>query len=306
MHVIRGKLESILGAAALLRDQPLARYTSFRVGGPAEYIALPQDYSQAAAVMAYCHSVDLPLYILGRGTNLLISDKGLPGVVLIVGDNLAAVRVRGEKICAQGGAPLPAVSAKAQSFGLAGLEFAAGIPGSIGGAAVMNAGAYDGEMKDVLAGVLAADSRGELVRLGPEELELGYRSSALQDNRYLVLAVELALKTGNPSEIKAKMEDFNRRRRDKQPLDRASAGSTFKRPPGHYAGQLIETSNLRGFKLGGAAVSDKHCGFIVNTGGATAQDIYALIRKVQAEVMEHHNVHLDPEVKIWGEFDEPS
>lgn len=304
--MIKDKLESILGPSGLLCDQPLARYTSFRVGGPAEYMALPKDYSQAAAVMAYCYRVDLPFHILGLGTNLLVSDKGLPGVVLVIGDNLAAVSIQEGKITAQGGALLPRVSATALAGGLQGLEFAAGIPGSVGGATVMNAGAYDGEMKDVLVGVLAADQQGNLVRFNLTELELGYRSSAFQSNGYLVLEVELALVPGVPREIRAKMDDFNRRRRDKQPLDKPSAGSIFKRPPGHFAGQLIESSNLRGVKWGGAAVSDKHCGFIINAGGATAQDIYNLIRKVQVEVMKYHNVHLDPEVKIWGEFDEPS
>lgn len=300
--MIKAELESILGADSVLCRRPLSQYTSFKVGGPAEYLVLPGDYSQVARIIAFCAENSIQWHVLGRGTNLLVSDNGLPGVVIVLGDNLAAVRVAGARIVAQAGASLPRVSAIALLNSLAGLEFANGIPGSVGGAVVMNAGAYGGEMKDVLLRVLTVNSRGELSTFGPKEMELGYRSSVFQRNGHIVLEAELELVPGDAGAIQEKMNEFNRRRREKQPLDKASAGSTFKRPTGHFAGQLIESCNLRGMVLGGAAVSEKHCGFIINANQATAQDIYDLIRKIQEEVRKKHNVFLVPEVKIWGEF----
>ncbi len=300
--MIKAELESILGTDSVLCRRPLSQYTSFKVGGPAEYLVLPGDYSQVAQIIAFCAENSIQWHVLGRGTNLLVSDNGLPGVVIVLGDNLAAVRVAGARIVAQAGASLPRVSAIALVNSLAGLEFANGIPGSVGGAVVMNAGAYGGEMKDVLLRVLAVNSRGELSTFGPKEMELGYRSSVFQRNGHVVLEAELELVPGDAGTIQEKMNEFNRRRREKQPLDKASAGSTFKRPTGHFAGRLIESCNLRGMVLGGAAVSEKHCGFIINANQAAAQDIYDLIRKVQEEVRKKHNVLLVPEVKIWGEF----
>lgn len=300
--MIKAELESILGADSVLCRRPLSQYTSFKVGGPAEYLVLPGDYSQVARIITFCAENSIQWHVLGRGTNLLVSDNGLPGVVIVLGDNLAAVRVAGARIVAQAGASLPRVSAIALVNSLAGLEFANGIPGSVGGAVVMNAGAYGGEMKDVLLRVLTVNSRGELSTFGPKEMELGYRSSVFQRNGHIVLEAELELVPGDAGAIQEKMNEFNRRRREKQPLDKASAGSTFKRPTGHFAGQLIESCNLRGMVLGGAAVSEKHCGFIINANQATAQDIYDLIRKIQEEVRKKHNVFLVPEVKIWGEF----
>lgn len=302
--MIEAELISILGAESVLRQQPLSQYTSFRVGGAAEYLVLPRDYRGLAQLVNYCFKHNIPWWVLGRGTNLLISDKGLPGVVVALGDNLAQINVNGTTIIAQAGASLSRVCAAALANNLAGLEFAEGIPGSVGGAVTMNAGAYGGEMKDVLRQALAANCRGELVTFSAQEMELGYRSSVFQHNRHVVLEVKLALTPGNAKEIHSKMNEFTRSRRAKQPLDKASAGSTFRRPPGHYAGQLIESCRLKGATVGGAAVSDKHCGFIVNTNGATAQDIFNLIRLVQAEVRKQHAVQLVPEVKIWGEFDQ--
>ena len=304
--MIKAELESIVGSGAVLEGQLLARYTSFQVGGPAEFLVRPETFTQAAGIIAYCRENRLPLHVMGRGTNLLVSDRGLSGVVMVLGDNLAAIRATGPRIVAQAGASLARVSALALANNLSGLEFASGIPGSVGGAVVMNAGAFDGEMQDVLRQVLAANPRGELVSFGPQEMELGYRSSAFQNNDHLVLEAELELGPGSAGAIQAKMNDFNRRRRDKQPLDLPSAGSTFKRPPGHYAGQLIESCGLRGAKLGGAAVSEKHCGFIVNTGGATAGDVHALIRRVQAQVEKEQGVRLVPEVRFWGDFENES
>lgn len=303
--MIKEGLEKIVGAGAVLLQQPLSQFTSFKVGGAAEYLVKPKDYDEVAGVIAFCSASSIPWYVLGRGTNVLVSDQGLAGVVVSLTDNLSEITVAGAKIIAQAGASLPRVSSVALVNKLTGLEFAAGIPGSVGGAVVMNAGAYDGEMKDVLRRVLAVNSRGELVTFADHEMELAYRSSIFQHNGHVVLEAELELVPGDPLAIQGKMNEFNRRRREKQPLEDASAGSTFKRPQGHYAGQLIESCNLRGVTLGGAAVSEKHCGFIVNAGQATAQDIYDLIHKVQAEVEKRHNVRLVPEVKIWGDFVEP-
>lgn len=301
---IKVDLEAILGVNSVSCQQPMARHTSFGVGGAADYFVLPRDYNQIMQVITYCNHHGIRWYVMGKGTNLLVSDRGLRGVVIAIGENLGEIRVAGTAITAQAGAALPRVSAIAKANSLAGLEFASGIPGSVGGAVAMNAGAYGGEMKQVLRRVLALSPAGEFVTFTLEQMSLGYRTSVFQGNGHTILEAELELKAGDRELIQEKINEYSRRRREKQPLDKASAGSTFKRPPGHYAGQLIESCNLRGVRLGGAAVSEKHCGFIINENQATAQDIYRLIRKVQAEVREQHNVDLQPEVKIWGEFDD--
>jgi UDP-N-acetylmuramate dehydrogenase len=301
---IKVDLEAILGVNSVSCQQPMASHTSFGVGGAADYFVLPRDYNQIMQVITYCNHHGIRWYVMGKGTNLLVSDRGLRGVVIAIGENLGEIRVAGTAITAQAGAALPRVSAIAKANSLAGLEFASGIPGSVGGAVAMNAGAYGGEMKQVLRRVLALSPAGEFVTFTLEQMALGYRTSVFQGNGHTILEAELELKAGDRELIQEKINEYSRRRREKQPLDKASAGSTFKRPPGHYAGQLIESCNLRGVCLGGAAVSEKHCGFIINENQATAQDIYRLIRKVQAEVREQHNVDLQPEVKIWGEFDD--
>lgn len=301
---IKVDLEAILGVNSVSCQQPMARHTSFGVGGAADYFVLPRDYNQIMQVITYCNHHGIRWYMMGKGTNLLVSDRGLRGVVIAIGENLGEIRVAGTAITAQAGAALPRVSAIAKANSLAGLEFASGIPGSVGGAVAMNAGAYGGEMKQVLRRVLALSPAGEFVTFTLEQMSLGYRTSVFQGNGHTILEAELELQAGDRELIQEKINEYSRRRREKQPLDKASAGSTFKRPPGHYAGQLIESCNLRGVRLGGAAVSEKHCGFIINENQATAQDIYRLIRKVQAEVREQHNVDLQPEVKIWGEFDD--
>lgn len=301
---IKADLETIVDVNSVLCQQAMSKYTSFRVGGPAQYLVMPREYSQVAQVMTYCIDKGLQLYVMGKGTNLLVSDYGLEGVVMMLEANLGDVRVADATIVAQTGAALPRVSAIAQASCLTGLEFASGIPGAIGGAVAMNAGAYDGEMKDVVQRVLAVTPQGEFVTYRGEELEMGYRSSIFQSNDNVILEVEMELQPGDCDDIAEKIQEYTRRRREKQPLDKASAGSTFRRPPGHYAGQLIESCDLRGERLGGAAVSEKHCGFIVNDGQATAQEIYNLIRKVQGEVKAKHNVELQTEVKIWGKFND--
>lgn len=299
---IKTDLESILDVNSVFCQQPMSHYTSFKVGGPAEHIVLPRDYSQVAQVISYCNSNGIKWNVMGRGTNLLVSDAGVKGVVIAIEENLAEVRVAGTTIVAQAGASLPRVSSIARASRLTGLEFASGIPGSVGGAVAMNAGAYEGEMKDVLRRVIAVNPQGEFVTYSVEDMELGYRTSAFQSNGAVILEAEMELAEGDCDKIQEKITEYTRRRRDKQPLDKASAGSTFKRPPGYYAGQLIDSANLRGICLGGAAVSEKHCGFIINDNQASAQEIYDLIKKVKAEVKAKHNVDLEPEVKIWGDF----
>lgn len=299
---VKADLEAIIDVNSVLCQQAMSNYTSFKVGGPAEYLVMPKEYSHVGQVITYCNKQGLKWYVLGKGTNLLVSDHGLEGVVILIEENLAEIRVAETTIVAQAGAALPRVSSIARASCLAGLEFASGIPGTIGGAVAMNAGAYDGEMKNVVQRVLAVTPQGEFVTYYAGELELGYRSSIFQGNGNVVLEVEMELTQGDCDKITDTIHNYTLRRREKQPLDKASAGSTFRRPPGQYAGQLIESCNLRGTRLGGAAVSEKHCGFIINENQATAQEIYDLIRKVQAEVKAQHNVDLHSEVKIWGNF----
>ncbi|MGI6365526.1 MAG: UDP-N-acetylmuramate dehydrogenase [Bacillota bacterium] len=299
---VKADLEAITDVNSVLCQQAMSRYTSFQVGGPAEYLVMPRDYSQVAQIITYCNENGLKWYVMGKGTNLLVSDSGLEGVVMVLEANLAEVRVADTLIVAQAGASLPRVSSIARANCLTGLEFASGIPGTVGGAVVMNAGAYGGEMKDVVRRVLAVTPQGEFVTYCGGELEMGYRSSIFQSNGNVVLEVEMELAPGDCDEIAAKMQEYTRRRKEKQPLDKPSAGSTFRRPPGHYAGQLIESCQLRGERLGGAAVSEKHCGFIVNENKASAQDIYDLITLVKAKVKAKHDVDLQTEVKIWGKF----
>lgn len=301
---ILANLEAIMGGNSVFCQQPLARYTTFQVGGPAEYFVLPNNFNQVGQLLKYCQEEGLDWYIMGRGSNLLISDRGLKGVIILIEENLSEIQVQGNLIRAQAGALLGGVSKIAQITGLSGLEFAVGIPGTIGGAVVMNAGAYDGEMKDVLTRVLAVDVQGNFHNYEAHELELGYRQSIFQTNKQVVLEAEMELVEGDRQTIKEKMDELTRKREEKQPLDKASAGSTFKRPVGYYTGQLIDQCQLRGTRLGGAAVSDKHCGFIVNDRNATAQDIYNLVKKVQRVVREHHEVELHPEIRIWGDFEE--
>jgi len=301
---VMADLESILDANSVFNQQPMSNYTSFNVGGPAQYLVLPRDFSQVAQVVSYCNEKGIQWHVVGKGTNLLISDEGLPGVVILIEENLAEVKMVDTTITAQAGASLQRVSSIARASSLTGLEFASGIPGTVGGAVAMNAGAYGGEIKDVLRRVLALSPQGDFVTYTPEEMELGYRHSVFQDNGHIVLEAEMELKIGDRKDIKERMREYSRRRKEKQPLAQPSAGSTFKRPPGHYAGQLIDECSLRGERWGGASVSQKHCGFIVNDNHATAQDIYNLIRRVQVAVKAKHGVELEPEVRIWGEFRE--
>ena len=282
-------------------NEPMKRHTSFRAGGEAKWFAIPETAEELKAVLAVCQKADTPWYVVGNGSNLLVSDHGFPGVIISTA-KFDKLEVAGETVTAGAGVLLSKLANTAYKAGLTGLEFAAGIPGSVGGAAVMNAGAYGGEMKHVLRSVTVLTKDGEVKKLLAEELELGYRTSVIPKCGYLVLEAEFALKEGNPEEIKAVMDDLAGRRKDKQPLEYPSAGSTFKRPEGYFAGKLIEDAGLKGFSVGGAEVSEKHAGFVINKKDATASDIYNLCKEVERRVLEKFGVSLEMEVKLLGEF----
>ena len=286
----------------ILVAEPMKNHTTFRIGGPADALALPKTPEEVAEVVRFCHEHAQPYYVLGNGSNLLVSDEGYRGIVLQLYRNFNDIQVNGEMITVQSGAMLAAVARTAYQNGLTGLEFASGIPGPIGGAVVMNAGAYGGEMKHVLREVTVLTKEGEVLAIPAKALELGYRTSVIPKNGWIVLGAVLQLKKGDPEQILARMEELKEQRITKQPLDLPSAGSTFKRPEGYFAGKLIMDAGLRGFSVGGAQVSEKHCGFVVNRGGATADDVRALIRAVQKKVFENSGVMLEPEVKFLGDF----
>lgn len=279
-------------------NQEMKKYTTFRIGGMVDIFIKPETVEQVVEAISLCRAHGVPYYILGNGSNLLVADEGFRGVVIQIYNSLEDIKVEGTKIKAMAGAILAKVASVALKNGLKGFEFAHGIPGTIGGAIVMNAGAYDGEMKQVVKSCEVLDEAGNIITLTNEELEFGYRTSVIPKKGYIVLSVTIELEQGDTEEIQAKMKDFAGRRRDKQPLDKPSAGSTFKRPEDHFAGKLIMDSGLRGYQIGGARVSDKHCGFIVNEDHtATCKDVEDLISHVQKVVFEKYGVQLEPEVK---------
>lgn len=282
-------------------DEPMKYHTSFRIGGPADVMVLPQNVDEIKKVVNYCGQNGIPLFVMGNGTNLLVRDKGIRGVVIKIAQNFNGVEVQDNIIRARAGTLLTIVSKVALENGLAGLEFASGIPGTLGGAIIMNAGAYDGEMSHVVRRVEVMDLKGEMISMEKEELDFSYRWCKLQTGDKIVLEAELELKAAKPEDIKKKMEEFSRRRKLKQPLNMPSAGSTFKRPPGNYAGFLIEKAGLKGYKVGDAMVSELHAGFIVNTGQATAKDVLGLIEIIQDRVKKEFGILLEPEIKVVGE-----
>lgn len=291
----------VIGAERILTQEPMGRHTTFRVGGPAEYYLTPRG-EELADVIKLCREQEVSYILIGNGSNLLVSDKGIRGAVIEVGKEMAQIRVEDNRIHAQAGALLSKTANAALEAGLTGMEFAAGIPGCIGGAVVMNAGAYGGEMKDIICSVTVLTEQGETKKLLPQELELSYRHSCIPEKGYVVLEVELLLQEGDREQIRGQMEELKARRLEKQPLEYPSAGSTFKRPEGYFAGKLIMDAGLRGFQVGGAAVAEKHCGFVINREAATASDIYQLIQEIQDEVQRQFGVRLEPEVKMVGDF----
>ena len=296
------KLLSILKEEQVKKDEPMKSHTTFRVGGPADCFLLPSSQEELQEIIKICSDEKLPYFILGNGSNLLVSDKGYEGVIIQIYKQMNQVKVEGAQIHAQAGALLSMIAKRALDAELTGFEFAAGIPGTLGGACVMNAGAYGGEMKDVLKSVTVLTGKGEVKTLAKEELELGYRTSVIAKKGYIVLEAVLELQKGEKEKIQAVMDDLKERRVTKQPLEYPSAGSTFKRPEGYFAGKLIQDAGLRGFQVGGAQVSEKHCGFVINKDQATASDVMNLMNQVSDKVYEEFGVRLQPEVKRLGEF----
>ena len=289
-----------MGQDRLLENEPMSRHTTFRVGGPADLMFLPASAQELCDALRLAREAGVPAQVLGNGSNLIVRDGGIRGLTIVLGEHFSDIRVEGKRLCAQAGALLSRVAAAAMEAGLSGLEFAGGIPGTLGGGCAMNAGAYGGQISDVLvsAEVLLG---GEVRTLSLEEMQMGYRTTLPLREGGVVLSACFELERDDPDAIQSRMKELNARRRDKQPLNLPSAGSTFKRPEGHFAGALIEGCGLKGCAIGAAQVSQKHAGFIVNTGGATAKDILQLIAHVQAVVRRETGVELEPEVKIMGE-----
>lgn len=295
------ELQNVMGGSGIFMEESMKKHTTFRVGGPADVLVQP-DETALAAILALCRQYHVPYSFIGNGSNLLVGDKGIRGVVIEMTDPMGNIEVDGTQITAQAGAMLSKIANTAASNGLGGMEFAAGIPGSVGGAVVMNAGAYGGEMKDIIERVYVLDENGAQLELDRTALNLGYRHSCIPEKKYIVTKVVLELVPRDEVEIRSKMKDLNEKRAEKQPLQYPSAGSTFKRPEGYFAGKLIMDAGLRGYQVGGAQVSEKHCGFVINKGDATAADICQLMRDVADKVQAQFGVVLEPEVKMIGEF----
>lgn len=295
------ELQNVMGGSGIFMEEPMKKHTTFRVGGPADVLVQP-DETALAAILALCRRYHVSYSFIGNGSNLLVGDKGIRGVVIEMTDPMGNIEVDGTKITAQAGAMLSKIANTAASNGLGGMEFAAGIPGSVGGAVVMNAGAYGGEMKDIIEKVYVLDENGAQLELDRDALDLGYRHSCIPEKKYIVTKVVLEFVPRNEAEIRSEMKELNEKRAEKQPLQYPSAGSTFKRPEGYFAGKLIMDAGLRGYQVGGAQVSEKHCGFVINKGDATAADICQLMRDVSDKVQAQFGVVLEPEVKMIGEF----
>ena len=301
METVLRELKKVLREDQIREQEPLSRHTTFRVGGPADLFLTP-DSTQINDVMQILKAHQVSATVIGKGSNLLVGDKGIRGAVIEFGKQIAQIHVEGSKIRAEAGAALAAVAQQAYKAGLADMEFAAGIPGSVGGALVMNAGAYGGEMKDIVESVKVLSKDGKIMELSNEQMDFSYRHSCVAEQEYLVLSAVLKLRQEEPERIFEFMELLREQRSSKQPLEYPSAGSTFKRPERYFAGKLIMDAGLADYTIGGAAVSKKHCGFVINKGGATAADILALIQHVQQVVKEQSGVELEPEVKLIGEF----
>lgn len=286
----------------ILIDEPMKKHTTFKIGGSADIYIKPSSQGQIEYIVDYCKENQIDFMAIGKGSNLLIGDKGYRGIVIEVGKNMSNIEVDDEYIYAEAGAMLINVSYKAYKHSLKGLEFACGIPGTIGGAVVMNAGAYLGEMKQIIVDIKTLDKEGNINTFTNEELKLGYRDSIIQKNKHIVIAVKLKLEKGNAQELKERRLKLTNHRKNGQPLDMPSAGSVFKRPEGYYTGKLIEEAGLKGYTIGGAQVSRKHANFIVNIGNATAKDVVDLVEYIQNVIYEKNHVNLETEVKLIGEM----
>ncbi|MEG2305090.1 MAG: UDP-N-acetylmuramate dehydrogenase [Lachnospiraceae bacterium] len=296
------QLANFMKKEQILLDEPMSKHTTFRVGGPADYFIIPKSIKELQKAVTLSKQYKIPYYIIGNGSNILVSDDGYRGVIIQIYKELDYIEVVGETIYVQAGVLLSKIANEAFIHELTGVEFAAGIPGTLGGACMMNAGAYGGEMKDVLQDITVLDENGNVRILQKDELALGYRTSVVAKRGYIVLGATLVLEKGVSEMIRSRMEELRAKRIAKQPLEYPSAGSTFKRPKGHYAGQLIQEAGLCGFQVGGAQVSEKHCGFIINKDQATATDVLQLMNEVVERVRKHSGVTIEPEVKRLGEF----
>lgn len=294
--------KKVLKKGSIIENAPMKDYTTFHIGGPADFLIFPSSMEETKDILKLFSHYEIPYTILGNGSNVLVRDKGVRGAILKFGEPFSNIEMESEtQITAGAGASLRDIALFAADKNLTGLEFAIGIPGSVGGAIFMNAGAYGGEMKNVVAKVRSVSPSGEFYEFLQSELDLSYRRSIFQDNNHAIAEVTIRLFEGEGNTIRVKMEDLTRRREEKQPLEMPSAGSTFKRPTGYFAGTLIDQTGLKGLKVGGAQVSEKHAGFVVNTGDATADDVLKLIEEVKRRVYEAHGVKLYPEVRIIGE-----
>lgn len=300
-EIYRNLLELTGDPERVMLDVPMSEHTTFRTGGPADIMIEPSGTVELAEVILFLNRSGAEYYILGNGSNVLVRDGGYRGVIIRIGNRMSSISITGTTLTAQSGALLSTAAREACEHSLEGMEFASGIPGSVGGAVFMNAGAYGGEMKQIIVSVTAVTKEGEIVRYSARELELGYRHSLFESNEAVITEAVLELRYGDKDRIVERMKDLAERRRSKQPLNLPSAGSTFKRPPGYFAGQLIDNAQMRGVSLGGAQVSPKHAGFIVNNGDATSQDILDLITLVQMRVKETSGVDLEREVRVIGE-----
>lgn len=298
------RLKKCLPAEAVLQEEPMKKHTTFRIGGPAEVFCQPDSEEDLKTLMDFLREEKLPYFLLGNGSNLLVGDLGIPGLVVSMG-RLKGTRVENEDLFAYAGTPLASAFRAALDASLSGLEFASGIPGSVGGAVFMNAGAYGGEIRDVLTSVRILMPDGSLLSVPAEEMNLSYRHSALMEDRFqgaVLVSAKFCLTGKDPEEIAAVAADFNQRRREKQPLEYGSAGSTFQRPKGYFAGKLIQDAGLQGYRVGDAQVSTKHAGFVVNLGNAAAEDVLSVIRHVQETVWDKFQVRMKPEVRMVGDF----
>lgn len=296
------QLTKIIDKERVLCDEPMKKHTTFRVGGNADYFVMPKTVQEVKEAVALCRAHDMDYYVVGNGSNLLVSDAGYRGAIIQIYNEMNQIEIDGTTVKVQAGALLSKIGSAALKAGLTGFEFAAGIPGTVGGAVVMNAGAYGGETKDILKSATVLTQDGEVLTLYNRELELGYRTSVIAKKGYIVLEAEYELQEGDVETIRATMDDLKTRRVTKQPLEYPSAGSTFKRPEGYFAGKLIQDAGLRGYRVGGAMVSEKHCGFVINAEDATASDVLELIHQISDKVYEQFGVRLEPEVKVLGEF----
>jgi len=302
-NAVTEALKKFVPAENIHIQEPMSAHTTFRVGGAADCLIEIETVEQLQKLQHYLKELGISYVVLGNGSNTLVSDAGYEGIVLQIGSRMSQIRVEGCRIFAKAGALLSQVARAALEHGLTGMEFASGIPGTVGGAVVMNAGAYGGDMSGIVTHVEVVDREGEILELYNDAMEFGYRTSTIHHQPFTVTEVAFSLKKGNKEQIKARMDEMAQMRREKQPLEYPSAGSTFKRPEGYFAGKLIMDAGLKGFGIGGAQVSEKHCGFVINTGNATASDIAALIREIQKRVKEQFRVDLETEVVFLGKFE---